>query len=117
MCAWITGYMMGLRMATTDTTYRLLLWLEGMSLLVLLFVAMPLKYAADLPIVVRVVGSLHGLLFVLLVLALFRATRAGALTRRGALWALALATIPFGFLAVSRAERRAASGCRPRPAG
>ncbi len=36
---------------------------EGLSLLVLLGVAMPLKYLADLPIAVRIVGSIHGALF------------------------------------------------------
>lgn len=91
---------------THTNTFRVVLWLEGLSLLALLLVAMPLKYAADLPAAVRVVGSLHGLLYVLLALLLFRATLDGALTRRSALRALALATIPFGFLAASRAVPR-----------
>lgn len=38
---------------------------EGASFLALLFVAMPLKYFADLPIFVRIVGSIHGGLFLL----------------------------------------------------
>lgn len=37
---------------------------EGISFLVLLGIAMPLKYFADLPMAVRIVGSLHGVLFV-----------------------------------------------------
>ncbi len=36
----------------------------------LLGVAMPLKYFANLPMAVRVVGSLHGLLFMILCVAL-----------------------------------------------
>ncbi len=43
--------------------------LEGTSFLVLLLIAMPLKYWADLPIAVTIVGALHGLLFVLYLLA------------------------------------------------
>ncbi|MCA0754154.1 DUF3817 domain-containing protein [Paenibacillus sp. N4] len=43
---------------------------EGLSFLVLLLIAMPLKYWADLPQAVMVAGSLHGLLFVLYMLAL-----------------------------------------------
>ncbi len=43
---------------------------EAVSYLVLLGVAMPLKYLANLPMAVRVVGSLHGLLFVILCVAL-----------------------------------------------
>lgn len=44
---------------------------EGVSYLLLLFVAMPLKYFADMPIYVRYTGMLHGLLFILVVLLLF----------------------------------------------
>jgi integral membrane protein len=37
---------------------------EGWSFLVLLFIAMPLKYWADLPMAVKVVGWAHGVLFI-----------------------------------------------------
>lgn len=43
------------------------IWLgraEGISLLLLFFVAMPLKYAMDMPEAVRWVGSIHGGLFI-----------------------------------------------------
>lgn len=43
---------------------------EGVSFLVLLFIAMPLKYMFDMPLAVRIVGSLHGVLFVAYVLLL-----------------------------------------------
>ncbi len=39
-------------------------YLEGMSFLVLMFYAMPLKYVAGEPEMVRLFGSLHGGLFV-----------------------------------------------------
>ena len=41
---------------------------EGISWLVLLFVAMPLKYLADMPMAVRITGSIHGALFMWFVL-------------------------------------------------
>lgn len=44
--------------------FRLIAYTEGWSYIVLLFIAMPLKYWADLPIAVRIVGMLHGVLFV-----------------------------------------------------
>ncbi|MEL7145672.1 MAG: DUF3817 domain-containing protein, partial [Bacteroidota bacterium] len=44
---------------------RLIAFLEGLSFLVLLFIAMPMKYWGDNPEPVRIVGGLHGLLFVL----------------------------------------------------
>lgn len=39
-------------------------FLEGLSYLLLLFIAMPLKYIWDLPQAVRVIGMIHGILFV-----------------------------------------------------
>ena len=47
--------------------FRLTAFIEGLSLLVLLFIAMPLKYAFDKPEMVRMVGSAHGFLFLLFV--------------------------------------------------
>ncbi|WP_412467930.1 DUF3817 domain-containing protein [Pedobacter sp. KLB.chiD] len=38
---------------------------EGISYLLLLFIAMPLKYFANLPLYVKYTGWAHGLLFVL----------------------------------------------------
>ncbi len=46
---------------------RLLAMLEGVSLLLLLFIAMPLKYYNDMPGAVSVTGMTHGLLFMALV--------------------------------------------------
>src|SRR5688572_6054424 len=37
---------------------------EGISFLVLLGIAMPLKYFAGFPIAVTIVGSIHGILFI-----------------------------------------------------
>ena len=45
-------------------SFRIVALLEGTSYVLLLGVAMPLKYWAAMPMAVRVVGSLHGALFV-----------------------------------------------------
>ena len=37
---------------------------EGISFLVLLGIAMPLKYFADMPMAVKIVGYIHGFLFI-----------------------------------------------------
>jgi integral membrane protein len=50
---------------------RLIGYTEGISLLVLLCIAMPLKYFAGKPEAVKVVGWIHGFLFVLYVIAAF----------------------------------------------
>ena len=95
-------------MTAASRGLRVALWLEGASLLGLLAVAMPLKYAAGLPGPVRVVGAIHGLLFVIVAVLLYRSVVEGALTRRSALRLLALATLPLGFLAASRQVCRSA---------
>ncbi len=43
-------------------------WFEGVSLLLLLFVAMPMKYIWGNPQMVKIVGMAHGILFVLYIL-------------------------------------------------
>ena len=50
--------------------FRLIAFIEGVSFLVLLFIAMPLKYWAGLPLAVRLVGMAHGVLFVLFIISL-----------------------------------------------
>lgn len=45
--------------------FRTVAIFEGISFLVLLFIAMPLKYLADKPQAVNIVGWIHGFLFVL----------------------------------------------------
>jgi integral membrane protein len=57
-------------LATPLARLRLVGLLEGLSFLVLLLVAMPLKYAAGEPLAVRYVGMAHGVLFLLYLLAL-----------------------------------------------
>jgi integral membrane protein len=53
-------------MNTTNTYswFRRMAIAEGISFLVLLFIAMPLKYFAGFPIMVTIVGGIHGVLFV-----------------------------------------------------
>ena len=46
-------------------TFRTVTMAEGISLLTLLFIAMPMKYFMGMPEVVKVVGWIHGLLFML----------------------------------------------------
>jgi integral membrane protein len=46
---------------------RLIGFLEGISLLILIFIAVPLKYIYGNPILVKYVGQIHGILFLLFV--------------------------------------------------
>ncbi|MCA1037892.1 DUF3817 domain-containing protein [Bacillus infantis] len=83
-------------MNTPIGRFRIMGFLEGGSLLVLLFIAMPLKYFAGFPEAVTVVGSLHGLLFVTYLFIIAYVTFK---VRWSFIWvasALAVAFIPFG---------------------
>lgn len=69
---------------------------EGISLLVLLFIAMPLKYLFDLPLAVRIVGSLHGGLFTLYIVCGVIFAKNNNWSFFKLIFAYVVSTIPFG---------------------
>ena len=69
---------------------------EGVSFFTLLFVAMPMKYFMGMPEVVRVVGSIHGVLFLLYVGLLATLHVRQRWPVMFSLYALVAAGIPFG---------------------
>lgn len=85
---------------------RLVSLVEGVSFLVLLGVAMPLKYVAGIPEVTSVVGAAHGVLFILYALAAFALTLA---LRWSPLWflgAMLASVVPFGTFYLDSRLRR-----------
>ena len=70
--------------------------LEGISFLLLLLVAMPLKYAAGVDQAVTIVGGAHGALFVLYILAAFHAFYELKWGLKKLFWALVAAVLPVG---------------------
>lgn len=91
---------------TAISRFRMMGLLEGGSLLVLVFIAMPLKYWAGLPEAVRFVGSLHGLLFILYVFMIAYTTFK---IRWSILWvmsAFVVEFIPFGNMVLDRFLKR-----------
>ncbi|WP_314000660.1 DUF3817 domain-containing protein [uncultured Paenibacillus sp.] len=70
--------------------------LEGASFLVLLLIAMPLKYGAGIDEAVFVVGMVHGVLFLLYLLVIAHAFFARRLTLRMSALAVAASIVPFG---------------------
>jgi integral membrane protein len=53
------------------TRYRVIAYVVGVMLLLLLFVAMPLKYLGDDPSAMDIIGPMHGFLYVVYLLATF----------------------------------------------
>jgi integral membrane protein len=90
---------------------RLAGMVEGVSFLVLLGIAMPLKYFADLPMAVRYVGWAHGVLFLGFCAALAQALLTGAVSFGRSFTIFAAALVPFGPFVIDRslAQQDAAS--------
>jgi integral membrane protein len=88
--------------------FRVVSLIEGVSYLVLVGVAMPLKYAAGMPSAVRVVGMAHGVLFVAFVLALGAAAQAERWPPRRSVVAMIAALLPLGAFWLERQLRREA---------
>lgn len=78
------------------TRLRLVGMMEGVSFLVLLGIAMPLKYLAGQPQMVRIVGAAHGLLFVLFVAVVLEVGVRMRWPLGRIVLALASSVLPFG---------------------
>jgi integral membrane protein len=102
--------------ATTPVgRFRIVAFWEGISYLLLLFVAMPLKYGLGIDIAVRVVGTAHGFLFLVYVVALGLAAPHLGVGR--AILALVLSLIPCGtFWLEARFRRDEREGTAASPA-
>lgn len=75
---------------------------EGISYLLLLGVAMPLKYIFNLPMAVTILGLLHGFLFVwFCILLLWMEIKKEITYRQGAI-AVLLSLLPFGTFYLER---------------
>jgi integral membrane protein len=86
--------------------FRIVAFLEGASFVLLLFVAMPLKYLAGFPLAVRIVGSIHGALFLLFLAALYRAARTRSWPFRRSVTAFLASILPFGTFVFDRSLGR-----------
>jgi integral membrane protein len=80
--------------ATPVGRFRIVAFWEGISYLVLLLIAMPLKYGLGYDLAVRIVGMAHGLLFIAYLAAL--ALAAKDLGTRWVVLALLMSIIPGG---------------------
>ncbi|WDZ84943.1 DUF3817 domain-containing protein [Micromonospora cathayae] len=88
------------------TRYRVIAWIVGVVLILLVVIGMPLKYGFDEPVVVETIGPAHGFLYMVYLVAAFDlARRAEWSLKRMALVMLA-GTVPFvSFYAERRVSR------------
>ncbi len=72
---------------------------EGLSYLLLLLVAMPLKYIYGIAEAVRLVGAIHGGLFILFMALLIAVYLRGTMTLKQCAAAFVASLLPFGAFA------------------
>jgi len=76
--------------------FRFINKVEGISFIILLFIAMPLKYQFGYPIATKIAGMAHGLLVFTFIYQIIEAKReAGFTLKETALYVL-LSLVPFG---------------------
>lgn len=79
---------------------------EGISYILLLFIAMPLKYFAGFPQAVWYIGWVHGLLFMLFILALIYVTITLQWKFKKVFLAFIAALLPFGTFILDKSWRK-----------
>ena len=84
---------------------RLIGWFEGLSFLLLVFVAMPLKYIWGEPGAVRVVGMVHGVLFLGLCVVLWDTMHEEGWSWKQAAVPFVASLLPFGPFLIDRRLR------------
>jgi integral membrane protein len=89
-------------LSTSIGRVRFLGIIEGISYLLLLGVAMPLKYFADMPKAVSIVGMAHGVLFIGLCLFILLAWLDQKLPLRWAFFAFLASLLPFGPMLIDK---------------
>lgn len=70
--------------------------IEGYSYLLLLFIAMPMKYVFGYPMAVKIVGMAHGVLFIIFCLLLLQAWKEAKWEFKESVIFFIASLIPFG---------------------
>ncbi len=96
---------------TALRNYRISAWVTGVGLLILVFVAMPLKYLFGQPALVSVVGVTHGFLYMIYIVCTLLLAERCRWKPLDALVILVAGTVP---LASFFAERRVTARVRAR---
>lgn len=82
--------------------FRTISLLEGLSYLLLVFIAMPIKYIGENPILVKIMGPIHGILFIIFCIFLFEAMKKCNWNLKLSIKYFIYSLIPFGFLAIEK---------------
>mgnify|MGYP004004897805 FL=1 len=81
---------------TTLEKFRIINLVEGISYLLLLFVAMPLKYMAGIAVATKIMGMTHGILFIIFMILLAQAHDEYKFKSKFSLILFIASLVPFG---------------------
>ncbi|MCF6294428.1 MAG: DUF3817 domain-containing protein [Flavobacteriaceae bacterium] len=84
------------------SSFRIIAFLEGLSYILLLGIATPVKYFLDDPTYVKLLGMPHGLLFILYVAIAFMLKKEFDWDRKNFGYVLLASIIPFGTFYIDR---------------
>jgi len=90
------------KFAISVRQFKIVAVLEGASFLVLLCIAMPLKYIFGLPATTQIVGMAHGILFIVYVLMVLLIRKQLNWNYKITALALSASVLPFGPFVVDR---------------
>ena len=76
--------------------------IEGISLIILVFIAMPLKYIWGYKIATMIFGSIHGVLWLIFLYILNTARIKNKLDRQFVIKMVIFSVIPFGFILMEK---------------
>jgi integral membrane protein len=82
--------------------FRIVAFLEGLSYILLLFIATPIKYIADNPAYVKLLGMPHGILFIVYIILAFLIKSEVKWTTKAFLFVLVASLLPFATFYVER---------------
>jgi len=90
--------------------FRLVAFFEGVSYILLLFVATPIKYLKDDPQYVKMLGMPHGILFMVYVILAFMLKADFEWIKTNSKKVLLMAIIPFGTFYLDKQLKRLSNG-------
>ena len=93
-------------MGAALTRYRVIAWIVGVVLILLVVVGMPMKYLFDDPVVVETIGPAHGFLYMAYLVAAFDLSRRAGWPLKRMVLVMLAGTVPFVSF---YAERRVSS--------
>lgn len=87
--------------------FRVIAFLEGISYILLLFIATPIKYFGDDPQYVKMLGMPHGILFMVYVILAFMLKQEHVWFKNNFKMVLLASIIPFGTFVLERKLNKA----------